>query len=118
MNNLTTLQPPAAAANSRNILAKNGFACALVTIEPGEQLSIEHSPSGEEHLLFVVEGEVTIRSGEINTMLNKNEAHLLPKAEDCTIEASAEKPAKLLRVDVPPRQIVEAPIFTVDSPRK
>jgi|GEM_PF-1109663 len=116
MKSLITLDPPHT-ANVRGILAKEGYACAIVSLEPGEQLAIERSPRGEEHLLFVLDGSVTVRADVLNTLLAKNEAHLLPKDVDCTIEAAEERPAKFLRIDVPPRQIVDAPLYTLGADR-
>lgn len=113
MKSLTVLEPPTQ-PNVRSLLAQNGYSAALVTLEPGEALPIERSPRGEEHLLFVVDGGVTVHGGLLNTMLGKNEAHLLPKESDCTIEAAEGRPAKLLKIDVPPRQVVDAPLYTLD----
>lgn len=114
MNTLTTLPPPPA-ASAKNILSKNGYTCAIVSIGQGDELTIPLSATGEDHLLFVLDGEIAVRNGEINTMLNKNEAHLLPKEGDTTIVVTGGRRAKLLRVDVPPRQKVEAPIFTMSA---
>jgi len=114
MKSITTLEPPAP-TNTKNILSKNGYACGLVTLEPGQELTIEHAASGEERLVFVVSGAVTIRAGEIATMLSKNEAHLLASDCDSTIVAAEEHAAILLRVDVPPRRVVDAPLYTIGA---
>ncbi len=116
MKSLIILDPPHS-ANVRAILAKDGYACSIVSLEAGEQLAIERSPRGEEHLLFVLDGSLTVRADKLNTLLGKNEAHVLPKDLDCTIEAAEERPAKFLRVDVPARQIVDAPLYTLEAER-
>lgn len=117
MKSLITLEPPAHATNIRSILSKDGYAGALVTLAPGEELRVEPSARGVETLVFVVDGGVVVRCGKLNTMLATNEAHLLPKENDCVIEAVEHRPAKLLRIDVPPRQVVDAPLYTLDPKR-
>lgn len=116
MKSLITLDPPHT-AHVRSILAKNGYACAIVSLEPGEPIAIERSLRGEEHLLYVLEGSLTVRVDNLNTFVAKNEAHLLPNDVECTIEAAEERPAKFLRVDVPPRQVVDAPLYTLEAER-
>lgn len=116
MKTLTTLDHPAVTATSQTLLSKHGFVCALMTLEPSDgATAINGAQSGEEHLLFVVDGEVSVRSGEITTLLKKDEAFLLPKEETCFVSAFGPRPAKLLRVDVPPRQVVAPPIYAFES---
>lgn len=103
------------AGSAKNILSKNGYTCAIIAIERGEALELPVSSTGEDHLLFVLEGEVTVRNGDINTMLKQNEAHLLPKDSDSALVVTGGRSAKLLRVNVPARQKVEAPIYTVNE---
>jgi len=116
MKTLTTLEHPAVAATSQTLLSKHGFACVLTTLQPSEgATAIDAAQGGEEHLLFVVDGEVSVRTGEITTLLKKEEAFLLPKEQTCSVSAFGQRPAKVLRVDVPPRQVVEPPIYAFES---
>lgn len=117
MKSLITLDRPVHHLETKNILSKNGYACALVSLDAGDELALKRAAPGDEGLVFVIAGEITVRSGEINTMLKKDEAHLLPLDRDCTIAASGGGPAKFLRVKVPARQVVDAPLYTLDSQR-
>lgn len=111
---LTTLDPVTTPTNTKTILAKDGFQCGLIMLAPGDETPLREAHNVEEHILFVVDGEATVRFGDVNTMLNKDEALLIPKGKAHLIAAGASGWAKLLRVDVPPRQIVTPQILTVD----
>lgn len=65
-------------------------------------------------MLFAIEGEVTVRFGDLNTMLNQDEALLISKGHAHVIAAGPEGSAKFLRLDVPPRQVITAQILTVE----
>ena len=69
----------------------------------------------EEHILFVIEGEALVRFGDVNTILNQEDALLIPKGKAHSVAAHAAKGARMLRVDVPPRQIVTPQILSFDS---
>lgn len=116
MNSITTLESESTtnAVASRKILSKSGFTGALLTLAPGQKTELARHDDAGECVVFVVEGDATVTSGEINTLLNKDDAHLLPKA-GCFI--ASRKGAKLLRLDIPPRQVITPPIFTVESDR-
>ncbi len=114
MNTLTTLEHPTQSENTRKILAQDGFECALLSLAPGERVSIPDRETAEVHLLFVVDGEVTVRRGEIHTVLSKDAAWLLPQGEDCTVAAGAGVRAKVLRVAVPPRRVFEPALHTIE----
>ena len=113
MKTLTTLEHPSRHENTKKILAKNGFEGALLTLAPAETTTIPDRETAEEHLLFVVDGEVTVRRGEIHTLLSKDAALLLSGGEDGTLQAGAGGPAKVLHVTVPPRRVVEPALHTV-----
>lgn len=111
---ITTLDPVTSATNTKTILSKEGFQCSLIMLAPGDETPLRESHDVEEHILFVVDGEATVRFGEVNTMLAKDEALLIPKGKAHLIAAGASGWAKLLRVDVPPRQIVTPQILTIN----
>lgn len=117
MNPITTLEPQAHTLNIKQLLSKNGYSCRLVQIESGEEWMIERAPQGEDRLLFVVDGEARVRSGEIVTMLSKNEAHLLNGDDDSVVTTAGERPTKLFHVEVPPRRVLDAPLYSFESGR-
>lgn len=106
--------PVTTRTNAKTILAKEGFQCSLVTLAPGDEATLCEAHNVEEHILFVIDGEATVRFGDINTMLKKDEALLIPKGKSHLIAAGKGSWAKLLRVGVPPRQIVTPQILTIE----
>src|SRR5687768_522239 len=109
-----TLEPTTTPTNSRTILSKNGFTCSLIMLAPGEETPPRETDQVEEHVLYIVEGMATVRFEELNTILNKDEALLIPRDKQHVIAAHPETSAKLLRVDVPPREVVVPQIVSFD----
>lgn len=110
---ITTLDPVMSSIISKSVLAKDGFECSITTLAPGDETPLREAHNVEMHLLFVLDGEVTVRLGGINTMLKKDEALLVAKGQAHL--AAPDGWAKILRVDVPPRQVVTPQILTVDN---
>jgi len=108
------LDSVASATNSKTILSKAGFACSLIILAPGDETPPREADQVEEHLLFVVEGEATVRFDVVNTILNKDEALLIPRGKSHVISTHSGGWAKLLRVDVPPRQTVVPQIISFE----
>jgi len=111
---LTTLDSVATPTNTKSILAKDGFQCSIITLAPGDETPLREAHDVEAHILFAIEGEATVRFGDINTMMKKDEALLVPKENAHLIAAGPNGGAKILRVDVPPRQVVTPQILTID----
>lgn len=111
---LTALEPIASSTTTKSILAKDGFQCSILTLPRGDETPLREAHEVEEHVLFAIEGEATVRFGELNTMLKKDDALLIGKGQAHLIAAGPSRGAKLLRVDVPPRQVVTPQILTVD----
>lgn len=111
---ITTLDPVSSTVHAKTILAKEGFACSLLMLAPGDETPPRDTDQVEEHILFVVDGEATVRFEDVNTILNKDEALLIPKGRLHTIVASPGGWTKILRVDVPPRQVVTPQIISFD----
>lgn len=109
---ITTLDPVTSAAQAKTILAKEGVRCSLITLAPDEETPLREVRDVEKHILFVVDGEATVRLGHVNTMLAKDAALLIAKGKAHLIAAGASG-AKLLRVDIPPRQVVTPQILTM-----
>jgi quercetin dioxygenase-like cupin family protein len=111
---LTTLDPVTTSLIAKTILAKEGYTCSLLTLAPGDETPRRDANQIAEHLLFVIEGEATIRFGKMNTILAKDQALLVRKDEEHVIVAHPGGWAKILRVEVPPRQIVTPQIITFE----
>lgn len=115
MNSPTvTLDPISIPTTAKTILSKDGFTCSLITLAPGDETSAHAAEQIQEHLLFAVEGEATIRFEEVNTILSKYAALLIPRGKPHVIAAEPNEGAKLLRIDVPPRQVVVPQIISFD----
>lgn len=111
---VVSLDPVITPTHSKTILSKEGFACSLIMLAPGDETAPREANQVEEHLLFVVEGEATIRFDVVNTILSKDEALLIPRGKPHVISAHSGGWAKLLRVDVPPRQVVVPHIISFE----
>lgn len=111
---ITALDPVTTPLNTRTILAKEGYTCTLLTLAPGEETALRATNQSEDHLLFVIEGSVTLRAGEVNTILGKDQAVPLRKGDETVVVAQPDGWTKLLRIDIPPRQIVTPQIITFD----
>lgn len=114
MKPLTTLETPPHPTSEKRILAKDGFVGTLLKLAPGEETPRIEAGQAEEHVLFVAEGEATVRFDDVNTILNQDEALLIPKGRAHSIVAHSDAWAKLLRLTVPPRQVVMPQIISVD----
>jgi quercetin dioxygenase-like cupin family protein len=110
---LTTLDPITSPTNMRSILAKDGFQCSIITLSPGAETPVSEAHDVEEHVLFAIEGEATVRFGDLNTMLKKDEALIIPKGQAHFIAAGPNSWVKILLVVVPPRSVVTPQILTI-----
>ncbi len=111
---ITTIDTVPAPLNIKTILAKEGFTCSLLRLAPGGETPIRETNQIADHLLFVTEGVATVRLGDVNTILAKDQALLIRQGQEYVITAHPDGWAKVLRVDVPPRQIVAPQIITLD----
>ena len=110
MNPLVTLEPPTHSTLQRTILAQDGIAATVLAFAPGDETAPAANP--EPQLLFVIDGEITVRSGELNTMLHKENALLLSPGQEYAIQVQAGSQAKLLRVTLPARPANEPVLHT------
>lgn len=111
---ITTLDSVPATLNTKTILEKDGFSCSLLTLAPGDATPRREANQIEDHVLFVADGAATVRVGEVNTILAKDQAMLIRQSQEYVIAAHPGGWAKILRIDVPPRQIVTPQIITLD----
>lgn len=112
---ITTLENPGNSLRSRAILSKDGFTCNLLTLEPAVQPPINVADGAEACILFVIEGDVTVREGALSTILGKEQALLVRGGAEVAVTARAGSLTKILRTDVPPRQTVTPQI--IELPR-
>jgi len=111
---LATLDPVRSPAHSKTILSQDGFTCTLLTLAPGDETRRVESGHLDEHVLYVIEGEVTVRSDAVNTILTQDKALLVPKGKEHSIAAHPGSRAKLLRLEVPPRQVIVPPLVSLE----
>ena len=112
---LTTLDPVTSPSNIKSILAKEGFHCSIITLSTGDETPLREAQDVGEIVLFAIEGEATVRFGDLNTMLKKDEALLIHKGQARLIAAGPSSWARILRVDAPQQQVVTPQIRTIDG---
>jgi mannose-6-phosphate isomerase-like protein (cupin superfamily) len=110
---ITTLDPVPTPIATKTILSRDGFTCSLLTLAPGDETPQRDAHHVEEHVVYVAEGAATVHFDDMNTMLKKDEALLIPKGKAHVIAAQPGGWAKLLRVEVPPRQVVVPQIISL-----
>lgn len=118
---IVTLDPITTAATSsatKTILSRYGYTCTLLTLAPGDETPRRLPREVEEHLLFVISGQVTVRSAGINTVLNPETALLIPAGREHSIAASPAGEARLLRIETPARQPTPATLELVTMDRE
>jgi len=110
---ITTLIPPAVSHHIEGILSERGFACTLLTLAPGSESTHQRTVKGEEVLLFGLSGETTVSFDELNIMLEREKALLLPQGRSFTLHADSHEESRLLHVVIPPRHVEEPKIVTL-----
>lgn len=111
---LTTLPPPSSAATSRTILSERGYQASLITLPAGSELTLDEGRNTQDQIVFVVEGEATLHVGDadsdVNTILTEDQAQHLSGNKPHVFVARSGATAKILRVSIPPRQVISPPI--------
>ncbi len=87
-------------AYQRVVLNENRVKATLLVVEANEQIDTGEDMPADEHILFVSQGRATVRVGEVNHVLNQEQALHLAQGAKATIWNHGSTPAKLLRVDV------------------
>lgn len=111
-SSLTTLARPASPLQSTPVLSQRGFICTLFTLEPDTESTLPPSLSPDEQLLFVLEGDLAIHVEGLTTLVNQGGACLLKPGPAAVLTARADTPTRVLRVEIPPRQVVTPQIIT------
>jgi glyoxylate utilization-related uncharacterized protein len=112
---LHTLDRPAPVLHTTPVLNQNGFSCALLTLAPGTETELPPSHTPDDQLLYVVDGEVAVLARGVTTLLQRGKAMLLPPGKSTELAARAAAPVRLLRIEIPPRQIVSPEIIAPDN---
>lgn len=107
---LSTLERSSSPLQATALLARKGFTCTLLTLEPGGETSSPVSRSPEDRVLFVVEGTLALCDAGITTVVNHGEASLLGSSQSPLLAARDQSPVRLLLVEIPPRQILQPPL--------
>lgn len=87
----------------------------LITLEPGAESALPASASPDDQLLFVVAGEIAVETGGLTTLVGHGAATLLAPGDTPVVAARSDIPARVLRVEIPPRRIVTPQIITPRS---
>lgn len=100
---------------SRTILSEERLNGSLLLLESGQEITLGDTSATQEHVLFVADGSITIRIGELSHVLNKDQAMFLAPGKTATLRNSAPGWAKVLRLDLQ----VPAPVdpLVVELPR-
>lgn len=109
---LQTLARPATPLQTSRVLAENGFTCSLLTLEPGAETPLPAGASPDDQLLFVLDGEIAVESGGLTTVVNRGAATVVAATTTPLLAARTGAPARVLRVEIPPRQIIRPEIIT------
>jgi quercetin dioxygenase-like cupin family protein len=110
---LHTIELPPTELLAKPILNQNGFTCTQFTLVPGADTELPPSHSQDEQMLIVLEGEVAVLARGVTTLLKPGAAMLMAPGKAVEVSARAESPVRLLRVEIPPRQIITPQIISL-----
>jgi hypothetical protein len=114
MNNITEMPNTTAAATfTKQILADDRLKSSILIAGPREEIPLPESAPGTESYLVVLEGEATVRSGSINTMLRTEESMRLTNKQPCSVSNQSAGWVRLLRLDVVDKRVSEPLIVTL-----
>lgn len=100
---------------TKTVLSENGIHGAVIMVGPAEEVAPLPEREIPERILFVAEGEVTVHVGELYYILKKDEALRVAKGGEHTIVGAPGGWSRILRIDLPPQQIVTEQILTLPS---
>lgn len=100
---------------TKSVLSEDGLHCALLVLSPGEEVPPPDENVVPERILFVADGEVTVHVEDLHYILRRDDALHLPAGKLHSIVAATGGWAKVLRVELPPRQFVTEHILTLPS---
>lgn len=109
--NITEMHPEKPAILRRRVLSKAGVDCSILALAPGEQTSCDNMPPARAHLLFVIEGGVSVQMGDLTFLVKAEDALHIAGGQEHRITAEEGGWAKLLRVDLPLPPPPSPPIY-------
>lgn len=111
----TETMDPVAFHQARTILSEERMNGSLLLLESGQELALGQDASLQEHVLFVADGSITIRIGELSHVLNKDQAMHIAAGKDASLRNDTQGWAKILRLDLQ----IPAPVdpLVVELPR-
>ncbi len=112
MNSLETLERPSAALTTAPVLHQRGFTCTILTLQPDSEAKLPESASADEQLLFAIDGDIAVHLEGVTAIINQGGAHLVKAGTSPVLSAGANGPTRILRVEIPPRQVIEPQIIT------
>jgi uncharacterized cupin superfamily protein len=112
-SSLNLLERPASVLTTTAVLAQNGITCTLLTLEPGTESALPAARSTGEQLLFVVDGDIALQAEAVTTIVNRGDAFLLAPGATPVVSARVGTPARVLRVEIPPREAATPQIITL-----
>jgi hypothetical protein len=92
------------------LLEKDGYTGVLVTLTGEETLEFDKALTRQDHLVFVVDGGLSVEMDGIVSLVNRHDALLVPRGKRVAIKNLDVKRSKFLRFDVPPRP-ERAPLY-------
>ncbi len=111
---ITTLEPSPPAFTAQEILASGGYHGTVLTFNPGGGIPDE-TDSVNDRIYVGCDGTVMINSAGVSTYLHPQTALLVPKGNAHSLQEKSSQSAKILRLDIPPRQVTTAPLVTLSS---
>ena len=109
---VVSLEHPSRPLHTAPVLAQHGFSCVIHTLEPDADALLPASTSGEEQLLFVVDGDIAVHHDGVVMLLDRGAACLVKPGSRVALTARAGTPSRVLCVEIPPREVVTAQIIT------
>ncbi len=111
---ITTLDGSPPAFTSQDILKTDSYQGSVLTLAPRGQISDE-TDAVNDRIYVVLDGTVLVSVADVNTYLNRDAALVVSKGKLHRLTSETDSPTRILRLDIPPRQVTAAPIVTFES---
>ncbi len=97
-------------AHLEPILQKEGYSGVLVTLNGQDTLDFEDNLTRQDHLIFVVDGSLSVEMDGIVSLVNRHDALHIPRGKQVALKNVEVKRSKFVRFDIPPPP-ERAPIY-------
>lgn len=111
---LETPKPVSSHASIKEVLSRHGVTASLIAIDPSSLFPGEGGSTVHQDMLFLIDGEATVGINEVNTILQKEDALLVPAGAAYTVSTGAAA-TKMLKVVIPLPLPKDPPIHLFDS---